>query len=303
MVKRSSLVLAVLFLSGSLAAQKVPSLPLSIPVYHPMVLNPAFAGSKDFVNFSLTSKISKYPNNQIFNYHQRLKSGDGSFSKLGGGAYLFHERLEKSWNMGLAVAGAYHISLDQEKIHNLSVGASLKGFFTTPRSDEGQYPDSLGTAFRPNLDLGVYYYGPKAFGGLSVTTLAPGALDSTQIYAYIDREYNAFGGYKFVVSRTHGIVVEPSLLLSVNDQSIKEAHKHLVPYLKIYLQNFYVGTYLKDLDIFALFFQYQFPRFYTGVFLEFPRVGYLNDDNIIFELSMGLNLGDGGAVFSQYRHW
>jgi len=69
------------------------------------------------------------------------------------------------------------------------------------------------------------------------------------------------------------------------------------------LHNFYIGTYLKDLDIFALFFQYQFPKFYTGVFLEFPRVGYLNDENIIFEVSLGVNLGNGSPTFTQHRHW
>ena len=92
-------------------------------------------------------------------------------------------------------------------------------------------------------------------------------------------------------------------MVSVNDSTLSEPHKHLVPYLKVYLQNFYIGTYMKSTDIFALFFQYQFPRFYTGVFLEFPRVGFLNNDNIIFEVSLGINLGQGGDKFLQYRHW
>jgi hypothetical protein len=91
--------------------------------------------------------------------------------------------------------------------------------------------------------------------------------------------------------------------LTLNNETVSEPHKHLMPYLKVYLQNFYIGTYLKDFDILALFFQYQFPKFYTGVFLEFPRVGYLNDNNIIFEVSFGLNLGKSNSSFSQYRHW
>ncbi len=73
----------------------------------------------------------------------------------------------------------------------------------------------------------------------------------------------------YLVKET-GIVLEPSLLVSLNDSTISEPHKHLIPYLKIYMQNFYVGTYLRSLDILALFFQYQFPKFYTGVLLEFP---------------------------------
>ncbi len=76
------------------------------------------------------------------------------------------------------------------------------------------------------------------------------------------------------------------LLVSLNDSTLSEPQKHLVPYLKVYLQNFYVGTNIKSLDVFTLFFQYQFPRFYTGVYLEFPRVGFLNNVNIIFEVGI-----------------
>jgi hypothetical protein len=39
------------------------------------------------------------------------------------------------------------------------------------------------------------------------------------------------------------------------------------------------------------------------VFLEFPRKGFLNDDNIIFELSLGINLGLEKRKFLQHRHW
>jgi hypothetical protein len=121
--------------------------------------------------------------------------------------------------------------------------------------------------------------------------------------AHIPREYHLYGGYKFLLSRENSVVLEPSLLVSLNDTTFSELHKHLVPYLKLYLQNFYIGTYMKSLDTFALFFQYQFPRFYTGIFLEFPRVGFLNEDNIIFEISLGVNLDRGDQRFLQFRHW
>ena len=298
------LVLGVLF-NISLSAQDVPSRPLSIPVYHPMVLNPAFAGSKDFTNISFTSKVFKNPNHQIFTMHQRLVSSDGYYSKIGIGGYTFLEQMNQSWNTGLALAGSYHFALDESNVHNISLGASLKGLFNIPKSSE-EGGDSLSTTFNPNMDFGVYYYGPNAFAGLSVTSLF-GTGDSKEIplesEAYVSREYHFQGGYKFLLNRNLGIVLEPSLLVSLNDSTISETHKHIVPYLKLYLQNFYIGTYVESLDIFALFFQYQFPRFYTGMFLEFPRQEYLNDNNIIFELSLGINLGKEGQRFQQYRHW
>jgi hypothetical protein len=306
LVIRSSAMLFGLFAVTWIAAQDIPSKPLSIPVYHPMVINPAFVGSKDFTNISLTSKVLKYPDSQLLNLHKRLTKSNGDFSNVGIGAYAFQEQLDRSWNSGLALAGSYHWAIDDAHVHNIALGASLKGFFAVPKKDIDAGLDSSKAVFQPDMDLGVYYYGPQGFAGLSVTTLfdSRNITDSiTSSYSQLDREYHLYGGYKFILSKSVGIVLEPSLLVSLNDSTIFEPHRHLIPYLKIYLQNFYLGTYLKDFDTFALFFQYQFPRFYTGVFLEFPRVGYLNDENIIFEVSLGVNLGKEGASFLKYRHW
>lgn len=304
--RRLTAMAAGLAVCWSLTAQSVPSRPLSIPVYNPLVLNPAYAGSKDFTSISLTSRIYNVPDNQVITLHQRLSDPTGSFSGVGVGGYLFQEQNEHSWNMGIAGSGAYHFPLDQAKLHNIAVGATMKAILNIPKNKSELASDSLQTAFRPNMDLGLYYYGPTAFAGFSVTTLFGTRLKedlTTASDSYIPREYNLYGGYKFLLSRENAIVLEPSLLLSVNDSTFSEAFDHLVPYLKLYLQNFYIGTYIKTLDTFALFFQYQFPRFYTGVFLEFPRVGFLNNDNIIFEISLGVNLGRGDRRFELIRHW
>jgi type IX secretion system PorP/SprF family membrane protein len=304
--KRLFGILLSLGLTVMLSAQSTPSNPLSIPVYHPMVLNPAYAGSKDFTNVTLTTKVLKSLEHQVINVHQRLTSPNGFFSNFGVGAYLFQEQLDQSWNTGLALTGSYHIPLDESHVHNLSVGASLKGFLNVAKSSEALPGDTLTNNFNPNMDLGLYYYGPTAFAGLSVTTLFGTRTDenlTVDSEAYIPREYHLYGGYKFLVNRKNSIVIEPSLLLSLSDSTFSEPQKHLIPYLKVYLQNFYLGTYMKSIDLFALFFQYQFPRFHTGVFLEFPRVGFLNNDNIIFELSLGINLSRGGQKFLQHRHW
>ena len=302
------LLLFALVLGFSMMAigQQVPSKPLSNPVYNPIVFNPAFVGSKDFTNISLTTKVLKSPDSQVLSLHQRLNGPQDSYSRLGIGTYLFQEQLEQSWNTGLAIAGAYHISLDKASIHNISAGASLKGIMNIPGKNEEAAGDSTNGTFNPNLDLGIYYYGPSAFAGISVTSLLGTSLDNgltVESEAYVPREYHVYGGYKFVLSKSNSIVLEPSLLISLNDSTISEPHKHLTPYLKLYLQNFYIGTYFKSFDQVALFFQYQFPRLYTGIFLEFPRIGFLNDDNIIFELVVGVNLGKGGHNFLQYRHW
>jgi hypothetical protein len=290
----------------NLKAQEVPSRPLSIPVYHPMVLIPGYAGSKDYSKFGLTSRIYRVPDNQVISFHQRMYGSNGVFSNFGIGGYFFQEQFETYWNTGLAAVGAYHYPVDKARLHNIAAGATLKGILHVPKKQSEIPDDSLNSSFKPNMDLGLYYYGPSAFAGISVTTLFGTRLDNgltADDPANIPRAYNFYGGYKFLLSRKNSIVLEPSLLISVNDSTFSELHRHMVPYLKIYLQNFYIGTYVKSKDIFALFFQYQFPRFYTGVFLEFPRVGFLNEDNIIFEVSLGVNLGKGDQRFLKFRHW
>lgn len=304
-----ALLVLAFYMSGvtgfSLYAQGAPSKLLSLPVYHPMVLNPAFAGSKDFTSISLTTKASKWPDTQILNFNTRLLSSHDKFSNIGLGAYLFQEQFTDSWNTGFAVSGAYHYPLDRQKLNFISLGATLKGVFAVPKETEAVAGDSLATKFRPNMDLGIYYYGPHVFAGISSTTIfgTDTGGDSALYYSDFDRQYNFEVGYKFLISKKLGIVIEPSLLASLDDETISNPLEQIVPYLKIYLKDFYIGTYLKDTDIFALFFQYQFPKFYTGVFLQFPRVGYLNDENIIFEVSAGLNLGRGDPKFTQHRHW
>lgn len=297
----------ILICMGSIMwAQQVPSKPLSNPVYTPIVVNPAFVGSKDYTNISLTTKVLKYPDSQLLNFHRRLRRSNGSFSKVGLGAYAFQEELDVSRNAGIAIAGSYHISLDRANVHLLSAGTSLKGFMNLPKSAEETGRDTLNNIFNPNMDFGLYYYGPGAFAGISATNLLGTRITdevTEDSEAYIPREYHFYGGYKFILSKRSSVVLEPSLLVSVNDSTLTEPHQHVVPYLKLYLQNFYIGSYYKSLDQIALFFQYQFPRFFTGVFLEFPRVGFLNDENIIFEISLGVNLGQEGHTFLQYRHW
>lgn len=303
---RMLVVISVIFYGTCLRGQDVPSLPLSYPVYNPMIINPAFVGSKDFTNISITSKLLKSPSNQILNVHKRLTARSGFFSGVGVGGFLFQEQLDESWNAGLGAVGAYHISLDKNSIHILAIGVSAKGILNVPKKNDEFPADSLHNHFNPNMDAGIYYYGPTAFVGVSSTSLfgtKPEDSIAMESDAYISRQYHLYGGYKFLVNRANSIVLEPSILVTVDDSTLAEPYKHIVPYFKVYLQNFYVGTYFRSLDEISLFFQYQFPRFHTGVFLQFPRKGFLNDDNIIIEICAGVNLGGGGERFLQYRHW
>lgn len=305
---RLVLTLAGFLAVSNLMAQMVPANPSSFTVYSPFLVNPAISGSKDFSNINLIARVNGSPGAQMATYTGRLpgKTSDGvkTHTGFGLGGFFYNDEFVLSRNLGFGVSGAYHISLDQQKLSNLAIGAAFRGHYNLV-SDEGESTTGRSNSFTPNVDAGLYYYGPSAFAGISSTNLL-GTSDSTLAYgdeAYIPREYNFYGGYKFLLSRKNGIVLEPSLLISLNDSTLSEIGQHITPYLKLYMQNFYVGTYFEDFDHLAFFFQYQFPLFYSGVMVEFPRQGFLTSDNIIIELCLGINLGLDKDTFRKSRHW
>jgi hypothetical protein len=58
------------------------------------------------------------------------------------------------------------------------------------------------------------------------------------------------------------------------------------------MQNATFGTYIKNPDNLSFFLQYQFPRFYAGMCVEYPLNEMLiTSDQVNVELSFGLNLG------------
>lgn len=311
--KKLSLSAACLIIFTLLAGQQSPAKPFSYPLSSQILINPAIAGSKDFTNINMIIRANGTPGAQMITYNSRLagKPGDpvfmggNAFSNFGLGGFVYQEAFDLSRNIGFGIAGAYHISLGENKLSALSIGLAARGTYNTP-TDEGESANGTASLFTPNVDFGIYYYGPTGFAGISGTNLLGMGSDTTLVYgddAFISRAYNLYGGYKFVLSRKKSIVLEPSLLVSLNDSTFSEAGEHITPYLKLYMQNFYVGTYFKDVDHLALFMQYQFPWFYTGLFVEFPRQGFLTDDNIILELTLGVNLSKSKQAFYEQRHW
>jgi len=295
-----------LFLFTVLTGQQTPSKPYSNPIFSPIVINPAIIGSKDYTNINLISRLSGKPTAQSLSIHTRLAKQDG-FTNFGIGGFIFHDRLVNSSNIGLNVGGAYHIPIGKNSLSNISIGLAIKGIYNFPiENAEAITIDSTDGILTPNFDFGVYYYGPTAFIGLSVINGLENIFDNDiieQDECYTPREYNLYGGYKFLLSRKFSIVLEPSVLLNVQDETLSKFYEHITPYLKLYIQNGYIGTYYKDIDHLAVFFQYEFPRIIAGMFFEAPRKEFLSSQNIIIEGSLGINLSKEKTMFPRYRHW
>jgi type IX secretion system PorP/SprF family membrane protein len=311
-------ILIFCLLSGLLVGQQTPYHPLSYRIFSPFLFNPAMAGSKDFSSLDVISGWQGKSNSQLISVNSRItKKGPSyfmspvvkAFTNIGIGGYLFNEDYSPSRNMGAGAICSYQIPLDKQSLSFLSFGVAVKGIYNTMDSvysaDPGLSMPSEST-FYPNLDAGIYYYGPSLFAGFSVTNLLgnPGDPDSLGIYRIpASRQYFFVAGYKFLISKPLNLVLEPSLIINGNTWRYHKITDIIKPMLKIYAQDFCVGTYFNDYDNISFFFQYRYPRFYVGTFFEMPKKTAYYKKDLNVEFAVGVNFSAIKSKNLKYYHW
>jgi type IX secretion system PorP/SprF family membrane protein len=296
-------------------AQQTPLNPLSYWVFAPYIYNPAMAGSKDFLTLDFNAAFQGKSMTQILCGNTRLsKTKQGYFSSskykefnsIGIGGSVFNDINGASHNIGFSAAGSYQIPLNSRELSFLSFGASAKGVYNildTSITDSG-YPSK--ETFYPNFDVGIYYYGTNFFTGASAVNVLgnPGDPDSVGNYEIpASRQYFLTAGYKFLLSKNQNIVLEPSILVEANDTTFSKILENINPIIKLYLDNFCLGScFLSDGNT-SFFFQYRFPRFYIGAFCELPRKTAYYKKPPILEFTLGLNFQVDKSRFSRRSQW
>jgi hypothetical protein len=198
-----------------------------------------------------------------------------------------------------------HIPLDKKHLRFLSFAASAKGVKfkrDAVYSTDPAVSQFAKDVFYPNLDLGVYYYSPAFFAGVSFTNLLGNPEDPDNSGNYdipVSLQYFIQAGYKILISRSMNIVLEPSVLINANGSSSKDADTKVEPMLKFYIENFCLGTYFNNSDKMSLFLQYKFPRFYFGTFFQLPKNSPYYKQAMVAEIALGINL----TKFSGPNHW
>ena len=106
------------------AAQHVPLNPISGRVFTPFIINPAIAGSKDFMALDLAATIAGTSYSQLLSGNSRIaKKGPRyfgapvakSFTRFGTGASL-NDVSGPSRNLGLSAAASYHLPLNDNNL-------------------------------------------------------------------------------------------------------------------------------------------------------------------------------------------
>jgi type IX secretion system PorP/SprF family membrane protein len=272
-------------------------------------------GSKDFLTVDFNAAFQGKSQAQILSGNTRLaKSKPGYFSapklkefnSVGIGGSVFNDLNGSSHNIGVSAAGSYQIPLNTRDLSFLSFGAAVKGVYNMLDSSGADPGYPAKNTFFPNVDAGVYYYGTNFFTGLSAINLLgnPEDADSLGNYAIpVSRQYFFTIGYKFLLSKSLNIVLEPSVLIDAVDSSLTNIAENINPILKLYIDNFCLGSYFLSDGNTSFFFQYRYPRFYLGAFYELPRKTAYFKKSPIVEFTLGLNFQVDKSRFSRRSHW
>lgn len=299
-----------------LLGQQMPFNPISYRIFSPFLINPAITGSKDFFSTDLVAGFNGTSNSQILSGNSRIakkgvaytgSSAVSSFTNIGIGGAAFNDfnSVDSTHTAGGNLAVSYHIPLNNKSLSFLSIGASIKGLY---HFYEGDYEMNMPAKefYFPNADVGIYLYGPRFFTGLSATNFLDAPKDTTALNIYrvpVSRQYNFIAGYKFVLSRSLNLVLEPSLMILTDDSLSFDLKESIEPVLKLYAGNFCLGTYFNDYNKVSFFFQYRYPRFYIGTFFALPKDSPYFQKSPTVEVALGINFSRNGSGYTKSWHW
>lgn len=311
-IKRTSLVIIYSLTFCVLNGQQTPLNPISYWVFNPFIYNPAIAGSKDFLSVGFNAAFQGKANSQLFSGNTRItKTNSGYFSspditefkKAGIGGSVFNDYDGLSRNMGLSFSGSYQLSLNTRDLTFLSLGATVKGEYNTITS---ALTDTVRKTYYPNFDIGIYYYGPNFFAGISAVNIlgSPWKPDTLGVYKVpVSKEYFFTAGYKFLLSKSFNIVLEPSVLILATDSTFSKIKNNINPIIRLYLEDFCFGTSFNADGKISFFSQFRYPRFYIGAYYELAKKTAYFKKTPLVEFTIGLNLQPDKSRLSNNSHW
>jgi type IX secretion system PorP/SprF family membrane protein len=247
----------------AIQAQQIPV--LSQYMFNGLVINPAYAGSKEFVSATLMARkqwagYEGSPSTQNASIHGRLKK-----KNIGLGLMISSDKIGITNQTDVYASYGYHLPLHRARLSlGLQGGVSyFKSVFTELKywdANDPVYQSLSLTALQPNFGAGIYYYQEKLYAGLSAPFLI--SYDSIQPLNFYKktvfhqaRHYYLHGGYVFEVNRE--FIIRPSVLVKYvmhapvqYDININFLLSHI----------FWVGGSYRSSDALVVIFEYQVSR-------------------------------------------
>ena len=214
-------VVSLLLLFTGVVAQQHPL--FSQYMFNGLYINPAYAGSKDFISSTLIARkqwagFNGSPSTQIASLHAPLKS-----KKIGLGVMISNDKIGVTNETDFYTSYAFHIPLNTGKL-SLGLNAGFSYFNSNLNeldvwdNDDPVYEGQNTTLSNvlPNFGAGVYYYSNRFYAGLSVPQILsydpdkPFHYDMNEVH-HVVRHYFLTSG---VIIETQGeLNLRPSLLV------------------------------------------------------------------------------------------
>ncbi len=203
--------------ANAVSAQQIPL--TSQYMFNDYLLNPAVAGSSDFLTASISARsqwtgLQGAPKTQFFSMHTKVGE------KMGVGGYVFNDVTGPVSERGVQLSYAYHLKVGDKS----NVSFSLAGMFffhdvnqAYLKAEEGD-DQALTTmkinSFSPDINFGILYYNDKLKLGLSAPQLLQNNIYGTTADENLNnlvRHYYFFGEYK--IDAGDKIAIIPSTLV------------------------------------------------------------------------------------------
>jgi type IX secretion system PorP/SprF family membrane protein len=202
-MKKAIFLSLILLASIDLKAQQDEQ--MSLYMYNPLYLNPAYAGSRDAVSMVGIGRFQWVnfkgaPMTQWFSVHSPLLH-----KSLGVGGHFVHDRIgDRVRTSGYAdLSGSVQVNKRKDRLAaGISVGFDALSYDFTQSIvndvNDPFYGQTLSVT-KPNIGAGLYFHGEKHFIGISVPRLIQSkTIDANDILQTLNtRHYFITGGYVF----------------------------------------------------------------------------------------------------------
>jgi type IX secretion system PorP/SprF family membrane protein len=280
-----------------LMAQQAPL--VSHYMFNSLLINPAYAGSKEYVSATLLYRkqwagLEGAPVTYSGSVHGLFKK-----QKLGLGAFIQQDKIGVTKQTDAYASAAYHLSVGD--VGKLSVGLQMG--VTSFSSDVVQltywdpgdkvFDYNSFTSLLPNAGLGVYYYRPLFYAGLSAPYLLSydanqsGSVSSSKPVHHQDRRFYATVGG--VIESEYDVKFKPSVLVRSEGNTPLQFDLNMNVLIN---DIFWIGASYRSNDAIVALLEYQVNRkFRIGYSYDYTLSEIGNYNSGSHEVMLGYDFG------------
>lgn len=256
-IRYSLLGLSFLMVGASYAQQ---SSLYTMYMWNQLILNPAYAGSRDAVAASLVSRhqwvgLDGAPSTQVFSIHAPLPN-----ENMGVGLTVENDRIGPTNTTGIWGDFSYTIQTSEKAKLSFGLRAGVAVFQANLRDidnidpNDQAFMNNVENSMLPNFGFGAYYHSERGYIGVAAPTVLEPELNTfsvqnTNTRGVGNRHYYLLAGYVFNLSAdSGGVMFKPSTVVRMVDGAPVSFDVSAMFLLK---QKFWVGGAYRYMDSFA----------------------------------------------------